>query len=87
VGLEVDGATLDAQTIFTTFQERLAEYPALLIDPAEWQWATEFDTSDTVYITVVGLPFNTRTEARAWAENNGIARDAYELVAFPEPVT
>jgi hypothetical protein len=85
VGLEVDGVTLDAQAIFATFQDRLAEYPVLLLDASEWQLATTVDSLDTVYVTVVGLPFNTRTEARAWAENNGIARDAYELIDFPEP--
>lgn len=89
VGLEQDGVVLDAQTIFATFQERLAEYPVLMLDAADWNWDTAFDTpdgTDTLYITVVGLPFNTRTEARAWAENNGIARDDYELIAFPEPI-
>lgn len=86
VGLNVDGTVLDAQTIFANLQARLADAPVLLLDAAGWQWENEFDAPTTIYVTVVGLPFNTRTEARAWAENNGIDRDAYELVAFPEPV-
>lgn len=86
VGLEVDGTTLDAPTIFATFQDRLADYPVLMLDAAQWQFDTTTDAPGIVYVTVVGLPFATRTEARAWAENNGIESDAYELVDFPEPV-
>lgn len=85
-GLTVDGVALDPQTILANHEAMRETLPVILIDPAQWQWPVTIDATSTVYITVVGLPFFTRTEARAWATNNGIARDDYELIAFPEPV-